>query len=282
MPISINLLSDKDLGAAATVLSSAFQRSGNWIFELRFTRGFQVDGYFGAYQNGMVVGMVGAVIYPTFAHVGLMGVHQEFQRRGIGLALMKHLLAWLEEKNVSLVLLDASEKGQPLYEKLGFKIYERVFVLQHRGVVPVFIPEANVMPIHEPDLAVLAEIDVEYFGTDRSRVLQALLETYPQRSFLLRDEQGQINGYLFAQEKRIGPWVMQGRINAEPLLKVALSLPYVEPVSVVVPEVNFDSIALLERYGFEIIRVNRRMALGYGMPIGQRTNIFGQTSLALG
>jgi ribosomal protein S18 acetylase RimI-like enzyme len=282
MPVSIHPLSDADLEAAASVLRSAFQRSGNWIFELRFTRGFQPDGYFGAYQNGMLVGMVGAIIYPTFAHVGLMAVHSEFQQQGIGLALMEHLLTWLDEKNISPVLLDASEMGQFLYEKLGFVAYERVYVLQRHRDSPVSKQFSQVFPINKSDLAALAEIDVEYFGSKRSSVLQALLETYPERGFLLRDEQGQIKGYLFAQEKRIGPWVMQERTDAEPLLKAALSLSFSEPVSVVVPEVNIDSISLLKRYGFEIRRVNRRMAIGSGLPIGRRTQIFGQASLALG
>jgi GNAT superfamily N-acetyltransferase len=282
MPILIHPLSDEDLEAAASVLGSAFQRSGNWIFELRFTRGFQPDGYFGAYQNGMLVGMVGSIIYSTFAHVGLMAVHSEFQRRGIGLALMKHLLTWLDERKISPVMLDASEMGQLLYKKLGFVAYEQVYVLQRHTDSPVPKQSSQVFPIDKSDLAALAEIDVEYFGDNRSSVLQALLETYPERGFLLRDEQGQIKGFLFAQEKRIGPWVMQVGADAEPLLKAALSLPFRESVSVVVPEVNIDSTTLLERYGFEIRRVNRRMAIGSGLPFGRRTHIFGQTSLALG
>jgi GNAT superfamily N-acetyltransferase len=103
MPVSIHLLSDADLKTAAVILSSAFQRSGNWIDDLRFYRRLQPDGYFGAYLDGMLIGMVGATIYSGFAYVGLMGVHQEFQRRGVGRALMQHLLAWLDDQNVPLV-----------------------------------------------------------------------------------------------------------------------------------------------------------------------------------
>jgi len=282
MPVSIQPLSDEDLEAAAIILSSAFQRSGNWISELRFNRGLQPDGYFGAYQNGVLVGMVGSTIYSTFAHVGLMGVHHEYQRRGFGLALMQHLLTWLSGKNVPLVLLDASERGQPLYEKLGFRAYEQVFVFQCRKALPISRASRQVNPINTSNLAALAEIDTEIFGENRRKVLQALLETNPGRGLMHRDEQGQIKGYLFAQGKRIGPWAMNGRTGAEPLLRAALSLPFSEPVSVVVPGVNQDSMALLERFGFEIIRVNRRMALGSGMPVGQRNKIFGQTSLSLG
>ena len=133
MPISIRPLADTDLESAADILTSAFHRSGNWANELRLYREVQPDGYFGAYQEGALVGMVGSIIYSTFAYIGMMGVHQQFQRRGIGLALMQHLLKWLDGKNIPQVQLDASEAGQPMYEKLGFVAHERVFVLQRQA-----------------------------------------------------------------------------------------------------------------------------------------------------
>ncbi|MRR32047.1 GNAT family N-acetyltransferase, partial [bacterium] len=85
MPVVIESLPDTNLEAAADILGAAFQRTGNWIEELQFNRRLQPDGYFGAYQDGVLVGMVGTTIYLTFAHVGLMGVHPKSQRRGVGL-----------------------------------------------------------------------------------------------------------------------------------------------------------------------------------------------------
>ena len=85
MPLSIHPLADADLESAADILTSAFQRSGNWVNELRLYRGVQPDGYFGAYQDGMLVGMVGSTIYSTFAYVGMMGVHQSFSGAALGL-----------------------------------------------------------------------------------------------------------------------------------------------------------------------------------------------------
>ena len=138
MPISILPLKDADLESAADILTSAFQRSGNWANELRLYHEVQPDGYFGAYHEGVLVGMVGSTIYSTFAYVGMMGVHQQFQRHGIGLALMQHLLKWLDEKNIPQVQLDASEAGQPMYEKLGFVAQEQVFVLQRQAGMSIF------------------------------------------------------------------------------------------------------------------------------------------------
>ena len=77
MPVSIRSFVDADLETAGTILSLAFQRSGDWKTDLRLYRKIQPDGYFLAEDNGIPVGMVGAVVYSTFAYVGLMAVHPE-------------------------------------------------------------------------------------------------------------------------------------------------------------------------------------------------------------
>jgi ribosomal protein S18 acetylase RimI-like enzyme len=52
--------------------------------------------------------------------------------------------------------------------------------------------------------------------------------------------------------------------DAERLLLAALSLPFDEKVSVITPANNAETVSLLKRYGFQIVRVNRHMAYGPG------------------
>jgi ribosomal protein S18 acetylase RimI-like enzyme len=282
MPVSIHPLADTDLDSAAVILASAFQRTGNWANELYFYKSIQPDGYFGAYQDDTLAGMVGTTIYSTLGYVGMMGVHQDFQRRGIGLALMQHLLNWLDEKNIPQVQLDASEVGQPMYEKLGFVAQERVFVLQRQAGSPLPELPKQVERIQPSDLAALAEMDAKIFGADRRRVFSALLETYPGRAFKSHDAQGRITGYLFTQERRIGPWVMLEPGNDETLLQAALSLSFSGSISAIVPETSPMALKLLQRYGFEKMRVNRHMVRGAVQSTGQRTKVFAQASLSIG
>jgi ribosomal protein S18 acetylase RimI-like enzyme len=281
MPVSIRPLAETDLDAAAVILTSAFQRTGDWGSDLRFYHGLQPDGYFGAYKDGVLVGMVGATIYSTFAYIGMMGVHQQFQRRGIGLALMQSLLNWLAEKNVTMVQLDASPAGQPMYEKLGFEAQEQVFALEWKHSFPVARFSQVPGPVRPSDLAELVEIDARIFGAERGKIFSVLLETYPGRSFLLRNALGKITGYLFLQKHRVGPWVMLEPDGTEALLLAALSTCEVGSVSVLVPELNQRALALLRHYGFEVSRINRHMVRGSGA-LGDRNKIFGQTSLSLG
>jgi hypothetical protein len=136
-------------------------------------------------------------------------------------------------------------------------------------------------PVRPSDLAELVEMDAEIFGADREKIFSALLETYPERSFLLRNALGKITGYLFIQKHRVGPWVMLEPNGAETLLLAALSTCEVGFVSVLVPELNQRALALLQRYGFVVSRINRHMVRGRGA-VGDRNKIFGQTSLSLG
>ena len=47
-----------------------------------------------------------------------------FRGRGLATALVKHLLAGAEGMGLERVMLNATEAGRPIYEKLGFQ--ERV------------------------------------------------------------------------------------------------------------------------------------------------------------
>jgi len=278
----IRPLAETDLEAAAAILASAFQRAGSWASELRFYRSLQPDGYFGADQDGALAGMVGATSYSNFAYVGMMGVHQQFQRQGLGLALMQHLLNWLDEQNIPQVQLDASPYGQPLYEKLGFVPEERVFVLQRPARTPLAAFPRQIERLQPSDLVELAEKDAEIFGADRRRVFSALLEAYPGRAFKSLDPQGRLTGYLFTTERRIGPWVMLEPDGAQALLQAALALEFSESLSVVVPETSALALALLQKSGFEQTRINRHMSRGAASSPGQRAKVFAQASLSIG
>jgi len=70
--------------------------------------------------------------------------------------------------------------------------------------------------------------------------------------------------------------------DAERLLRQALSLPFNGPVSVVTPAENSHAVSLLQKFGFQITRVNRHMAYGPMPVLGKRETVYGQTSLSFG
>ena len=282
MTLSIRDFVDADLETADAVLKLAFQGTTSRLHDLRFYRQIQPDGWFVASQEGHFVGMVGATRYGAFAHVGLMAVHPDVQRQGVGFALMQFLLARLERQQVPMVLLDASQAGRPLYDKLGFVAYDETLMFQRPGHIDLFEQAPHIQPISVQDLDELVRWDTGVFGANRRKVFQVLLDFFPERAFMQRDADGRLVGYIFAQKNRIGPWAMLQSGSADELLQAALALPYEETVSVAVPSVNGEAIELLQRYGFERVRSNRHMGRGIGGPPGQRQKIYAQTSLAVG
>ena len=282
MAISIRALSDTDLNTANAILQAAFQRPDSWLKELGIIRKLQPVGAFLAHHRETPAGVVFSLMYPDFTYVGPLGTHPDFQRLGVGFALMEHLLGWLGGQGVTRVSLDASPMGQPIYEKLGFFVCDQVNIFQRKSDEPIFQPPSGVHHLSLQNLDLITATDKGAFGTDRGRLLKALLEAYPQRGFFLKDGQGKINGYLIAQEKNIGPWVSKTTADAELLLKAALSLSFSGPVSVIAPGENPKAAVLLQHYGFERVRVLRHMVRGLDAPIGQREKIYAQASLSLG
>jgi predicted N-acetyltransferase YhbS len=282
MTISIRPLADTDFLEADAILRLAFQSSASRQQELKLYRQIQPDGWFAATQAGHLIGMVGATNYGAFAHVGMMAVHPEAQGQGVGTALMQFLLAGLGKKHVPLVMLDASKAGRPLYEKLGFAACDETLVFQRLRSITRLDRPAAIQTISARELDELVEWDGDVFGANRRKVFQVLLEAFPGRAFMQRDEHGKVLGYLFAQKNRIGPWVMLQPGQAEGLVLAALALPFDEPVTANVPSGNLEAIELLQRCGFEQVRSNLHMGRGVGGSPGQRQKVFSQTSLAVG
>lgn len=54
------------------------------------------------------------------AYVQWMSVEPEFQRRGLGRAVLRALLTLLEERGITLIDLHATEAGEALYRSEGF------------------------------------------------------------------------------------------------------------------------------------------------------------------
>jgi predicted N-acetyltransferase YhbS len=281
-PLVIRNLEDADLEKADEILTLAFGGPVSRLEDLRLYRRIEPAGWFVAAQAERLVGMVGAANYGTIAHVGLMAVHPEAQRQGIGMALMRFLLDKLEQQGVRLVTLDASKMGRPLYDRLGFIPYDETITFQR----PVDI-HGNAKPcqpqiISMRDLGEIIQADKEIFGADRRKLFQVLLDQFPGRAFLQRDAAGRLVGYLFAQKYRIGPWVMLSPGWAEELFSAALTLPYEGIISATIPGGNLEAIGLLQRVGFKQVRTNRHMCRGTDGPPGQRQKIYSQTSLAVG
>jgi GNAT superfamily N-acetyltransferase len=282
--IAIRNLIRSDIPIADDIFCSAFKQPASHAGDIERYLVLQPDGLFLAIFDGAVAGMGGAIDYGAFAYIGMMAVHPAFQRRGIGHALMRHLLAWLDARGTPMSLLDASAAGAPIYARLGFVECDKACTFQRRdGSRSTHCPD-NVRLVRPQDLPALCAFDRPIFGADRSCMFRALLGDSAERVFLIHDEAGQLAGYVFARPARLGPWVVRRPQDAYALLQAALSLPYKAGPTVIVPKMNSVAQELVEQSGFQRESQPHHTHMrrgGAGLP-GQRALIYGQTSFSLG
>lgn len=74
---------------------------------------------FCAYHGRKVVGML---TLGGEAHISLLFVKKEFQRRGIGTGLIKTCISYCRERGAHTLTVHASAGGIPFYESNGFEI----------------------------------------------------------------------------------------------------------------------------------------------------------------
>ena len=223
MTITIRNLVEAHLESAKVILDAAYGGSRSRISSLRRYLALQPDGVFLALLDDLPAGIGGVIDYGAFATVGMVGVLPEMQRRGIGRAIMQHILGWIGEQGCREVTLDATNAGAALYTSLGFDTtgYTCQFQQAERTTVPSV--ESRIVPASMTDVAAIAAMDRPVFGAQREHVLAALIAGYPARAFISYNKAGDVTGYVIAQEQTLGPWVAHTSEDAEALLLAALA-----------------------------------------------------------
>lgn len=75
-----------------------------------------------AYENDALLGLIRAVgDGATIVYVQDILVYPEFQRKGVGSALMKAMLEWFGQVRQIVLCTDDTEKTIAFYESLGFR-----------------------------------------------------------------------------------------------------------------------------------------------------------------
>jgi GNAT superfamily N-acetyltransferase len=176
-----------------------------WSLLLGCAEAFGVDA-----PDGDASGrLAGAVVLTRWgrdlASVGMMLVSARYARRGLGRALMEHVIGAAGDATVTLF---ATDMGRPLYETLGFRPVRRCvsFVGTFRpgrtvpGARPAQpgpgAPAEVIRPATAADLPSIIAVDQAAFGADRGRVL-TWLPGFAERLAVLENGRG-ISGYAAA------------------------------------------------------------------------------------
>lgn len=246
----------------------------------------QPDGCFVIEERGHVLGCVTTICYgSTLAWIGMMLVHPDERRRGIGRVLMKRCLAYLDGCGIKCMKLDATPAGQPLYEQLGFAS-EWTLTRWSRSKRGGLFSKSN-SPCRDctpNDLERVIALDATAFGVRREELLRALV-AHSER-VLVAEAGGQVIGAGLlrsgARANYLGPVVADSPETAASLIGELLSVSASENVFWDIPDANAAAIELAVAHGFERARTLTRMARGEPRVIHQTQHIFAIADPALG
>ena len=236
-------------------------------------------GCFLAEHDGHPAGIATTISYGTdLAWIGMVLVHPDFQRRGIGTELLNGAIRYLrEERGITCVRLDATPAGRPLYEGLGFQAEWGLRRWRREGGVEEVVALVSKADLSSESLA----LDQLVFGADRSALLRSLAtgslagEALADGSF----------GFLRNGERAVylGPVTAastgSGLALAESLVA---SCPGHRDIFWDLPDQNTAACELAASLGFQPVRELTRMWLGDGPLACDPGRIFGLAEPALG
>lgn len=126
-----------DMGESPDYVQESARLTTDYLME-DWTKGYR---YFLVEENGEVIGGCGISPFRIppqvsqksgiYAYLSNMFVEHEHRRKGIGKALVKHVIEVCKSEGIGLLFLHASDDGLPLYESEGFNSSIR---LMHRRV----------------------------------------------------------------------------------------------------------------------------------------------------
>ncbi|MBI5802954.1 MAG: GNAT family N-acetyltransferase [Verrucomicrobia bacterium] len=268
----------------------------------------QPDGCFVAEWDGQPVGTATTTIYEDkVAWIGMVLVHPDARRRGIGRSLLEHCIAFLKPR-VACIKLDATPLGKTLYDTMGFK---DEWTLRRWETARVELP-ANPMKYRvrrwrDVDVATLQALDAEAFGAVRWQMVQRMTWIGARALVHLTPKQ-RVNAFGIlrrgARAHYLGPVVADSIAAAGPLIKSFLTelanqpvywsradeaaalaqsellahsilkeLPN-QPIFWDIPDANTCAVELAQRLGFQPQRTLIRMFLGENNWPGDPQKIF--------
>ncbi len=254
------------------------QTERDWVGYLEF----EPEGCFAAEVGDRVVGTATTIRYgDRFGWVGMVLVHPEQRRTGVGTALLHAAIASLRARGVRCVKLDATPLGRNVYLPMGFQ--DEYGLSRFEGVAPSGSGDAasGVAPITEAILPALIAFDAEAFGAPRPAVVTTLSRRHPELGFVWRDAAG-IAGYILAREGtnavQVGPWIARDAATAWELLGHVLRRVAGRKVFLDVLEPNRAAGELMARLGFKVQRSLTRMFSGENRHPGLPERVFGISS----
>jgi ribosomal protein S18 acetylase RimI-like enzyme len=255
-------------------------------FTLMFLMGVG-DHYIAEEQgSGKRVGMLSTYMYGgKLAWIGNVVVSQESRGMGVATMLLRHAVRCLRKDGVKTIRLYSYLKSEPMYEELGFT---------REGVVGVFSKKlqlknteeirrlsgkhSQLLTANQIDLQQLFDFDGNCFGSDRHKILAAMIRSEGVTCFVKTSDRTRRRfvGYIMVTEGRreceVGPFVCDPERSdaAEELVDAVTSTFKEKRITMAGPLENNASTTVLLRLNFmktmDVIKMRKGRNLYNGKP----------------
>ncbi len=234
--LSIIDLDESMLGDLSRLSQSAGwnQTPADWSMMLAMGHGWGIRDTVAG--STMIVASAMVLPYPSSqAWISMVLVLPAHRRRGLASRLMQQAMQALENRGLS-AWLDATQAGQPVYERLGFAGFGRfsrwsgpaATPARTQPITPVdpglAAPADGITMMGQDDLGAVAALDSHSFGADRLAMLTALRERTPWLAMCHRNGEG-LTGFALGRDGthalQIGPVVARDARTAQMLLRAA-------------------------------------------------------------
>ncbi|HEY4871987.1 MAG TPA: GNAT family N-acetyltransferase [Candidatus Dormibacteraeota bacterium] len=268
---------DSELTRVDQLLTLAFG-SPSRRNELELYTKVQPDGWFVIEEDGRIVAVGGCLAYGSFSWMGLVGTHPAVRGRGHATRLSEHLVKWSYAKGCRTVALDASKLGRPIYERLGFQPVGSTVRLARAPMHEQLTPAVG--PVASATKDQVLELDSEIFGGDRSSLIEMLMAGHLGSRLVTRHTAGRLSGFLFVQDRLIGPGAAASPETVRDLIQDAMVASSPEQTLLLPSESAYLDVLL--SLGFVEQQRLTHMRHGDQRIGGRRHQLLAQTSFAAG
>ena len=201
-----------------------------------------------------IIGVGTSIMFENTGWLAHIIVHKDYRNKGIGYKIVEKLLNHLLSKSIPSVLLIATELGEPVYKKAGFRVISDYIFLRSDQPWRENSTSKNIMPFSENYYADIIKLDKRISGENR----ESLIEKHLDNSLMYLDNEGLTGFYL--------PNLGEGLIIADnslagiELMKAKYSK---KADKAVIPSENQIGLDFLKKNGFVLSETKgKRMILG--------------------
>ena len=244
-------------------------------------------GCFLAEWNGAPAGTATTTVYgPDLAWIGMMLVHPEYRRRGIGRALLQRCIEHLRGRGVRCIKLDATPLGKKVYDELGFKDEWTLTRWECARCHPrptTF--DSRIRIWRDSDARSIEPLDSEAFGVTRNKIVRALAQQ-SRSALVLESQSGSFAGYGFirsgSQALYLGPLVAGSAETGVRLVEALVAQSAGQTIFWDIPDQNVVAVKCAKEQGFTAQRSLTRMYLGENSAPGDPQKQFALAGPELG